>query len=223
MAGKKGRSGTNGAGKTAPKRSKEKRLLDRAEMVHLLREGCSKGAIAAKLGVHATQISYDWKIVVKELAGSRDRDLDELIAIKLEEYGHLKREAWAAWHQSKVEVKPLCVPDEKTGKPTIKYVETFCPPNPAFLGKVLECLNAERVLLAINPPKEVSVKGAMSSVNWDLLASGLPPDGQECPDEVELQIARILDRQASETQRSPSERPVNRLGYVPWTNGDVQS
>ncbi len=213
MAGKTGRSGSNGAGKTAPKRSKEQRLLDRVEMVHLLREGCSKSAIAAKLGVHATQISYDWKIVVKELAQSRDRDLDELITVKIEEYGHLKREAWAAWHQSKVELKPVYKTDEKTGKLTLEYVETPCEPNPAHLKTVLECLKAECDLLGLYPKKEVSIKGTVSqAINWDILA-GLPPDGQECPDEVELEITRRLERSAS-------EQAVNRLGYVPSANGD---
>src|SRR5262245_2052021 len=85
----------------APKRTKAQRELDRAEMLKLLRRGWTKARIGERLGVHRTQVDYDWNAVLKELQADRERDTEKLIEAKKEEYAEVKREAWDAWERSK--------------------------------------------------------------------------------------------------------------------------
>jgi hypothetical protein len=104
--GQPGRSGTT-TGVSGPKRTEDQRTLDRIETVRLMRRGWTRTAIAERHGVHPSTISWDFKAILRELNESRDRDIDELVAVKLEELGELKREAWSAWERSKLDHKKV--------------------------------------------------------------------------------------------------------------------
>jgi len=85
-----------------PKRSPVVVTLDRIEMVKLMRKGYTQSAIAEKMGVSQQQISKDWKLVHDDLKEQRNRDYDAVIAIRLEQYSEVMREAREAWDESKV-------------------------------------------------------------------------------------------------------------------------
>ena len=217
MAGVKGRSGVGGGSKKAPKRTPEALKLDRAETVQLLRRGWTKTAIAEKLGVHQTQISYDWKCILKEVMEARDKDLEELIAIKLEEYGEIKREAWAAWEQSKKDRQRLM--NEATTNhfgESNKQSETIERGNwsSEYLRTIINCLAAERELQGLNPAKQFEGKltATTTSVNWDKLASAIPPPGVPLPDSVEDKIMALLEETGA---NEPVRLTPKQITYIP--------
>lgn len=61
-------------------------------------------------------------------------------------------------------------------------------PPAEFLRIILQVLEAERELLALNPPKELSVKGTVTA--WDMLAQGVPQG--EVTDDIEEAIKKAL-------------------------------
>lgn len=235
MAGKKGRSGTTNTRAKGPKRTNDQLILDRAETISLLRRGWTKTAIATKLGVHPTQISYDWKKILKELVAARDTDLEELIAIKLEEYAEIKREAWEAWERSKRERNRRVLEsssssssgggdeDEGTGGPsggrgserTREILTTDDGQwSSEYLKTIVQCLNAERELRGLNPVKDAKPQNNTVNINWDVLASAIPPAGVPLPDPVEEKIMALL-QEADPTLQDPTRQPPKQIPYIP--------
>ena len=179
------------------KRTPEAIKLDRAETVRLLRRGWTKTAIAEKLGVHPTQISYDWKIIITEINAARDKDLEELIAIKLEEYGEIKRQAWEAWEKSKKERTKHTqeVSQGLDGSDRVKDITSREGGNynGDHLRTILNCLSAERELLGLNPAKKIEGRiSGTATIDWDKLAGAIPPSGTPLPDNVEDKIMGLL-------------------------------
>lgn len=231
MAGKPGRSGTTNTRAKGPKRTNDQLILDRAETVSLLRRGWTKTAIATKLGVHPTQISYDWKKILKELVAARDSDLEELIAIKLEEYAEIKREAWEAWERSKRERNRRVLEsstyggsgaggeDGEGGGGSERTREVLTVDDgqwsSEYLKTIVQCLNAERELRGLNPVRDAKDKTTNNiQINWDVLASAIPPAGVPLPDTVEEKIMALL-QEADSTLQDPSRQPPKQIPYIP--------
>lgn len=201
MAGKPGRSGTT-PGVAGPKRTEDQRILDRVETVRLLRRGWTKEMIAERQGVHPTTISWDFKCVLRSLNEEKDRDVEELVAVKLEELAEVKREAWAAWERSKEEHRKVTSeetpcpppaddgmgPDSRMGKrrkrrqklppsvPTLPGKRVITTQgqsgDPRYLRTVLDCLHAECELQSLYPAKEIT--GRIAVLDWDALAQRIP-------------------------------------------------
>jgi hypothetical protein len=85
----------------ANKRTPEARELDRAKMVEMLRRGASRTKIAKALGVSASQITYDWKVVIRQVRADQSANVKDIVARKLAELEEVKWEAWQAWERSK--------------------------------------------------------------------------------------------------------------------------
>lgn len=247
MAGKKGTSGIHDSNRTQ-KRTPQAIKLDRAETVKLLRRGWTQTAIAEKLGVHQTQISYDWKMILKEVNEARDKDLEELITVKLEEYGEIKREAWAAWERSKKERnKTVLETSTSSGKGRSSGDESDDDDNGGsersreiftretgtwsseYLKTILTCLAAERELLGLNPAKKFEGKmvATATTVDFEKLAKAIPPDGIPLPDDVENKIMNLLESVgANETIRPVSEennRPSpKQIDHVPVSQSSTK-
>ncbi len=234
MAGKKGRSGTNGKGKTKPKRSKAQRALDLIEMTQLIRRGHTLTSIAEKQGVHLTQISYDWKQVLTRLKKERSDDAEAHRQRVLEQYGEVKREAWGAWEKSlrdaekRVEEEvpegpcPVCDGSGERGKARcdkcagtgevggiIKIVRTLegRVGDPRFLNVIETSLAAERELLGVDAPKRMDVR--QLNVDWDVLAGEIPLD---VADAIEERIREALPAGLKEL---PAPPPVVEGQVVP--------
>lgn len=172
MAGKKGRSGKNGKGKTQPKRSDIQRKLDRAEMMKLLRRGWSKTQIAEKLGVHQTMISYDYKLVMKEVIANQTKDALFLRAKALEELAEVKKEAWIGWDKSKELHRKKVIEEYDKGDDSpmsTKTVDTTegSLPGSHYLNIILNCIAKEAELTGINADKVLQVQQTV--INWDKL------------------------------------------------------
>ncbi len=175
------------------KRSNPQRQLDRIEMVKLMRRGWTQVQIAEKMGLSVTTITHDWKVVIREVAETRNKCVEELVAMKLEEYAEIKREAWKQWEESKKDYqrRVLETYTKADGTMTMKESETLqgqCGDS-SYLSIILQCVNAERELLGINPVKEI--KGSMTTtLNWDVLLRGLPPG--PVPDVIEAEIEKVV-------------------------------
>lgn len=154
---------------TGPKRTPEQRELDLARMVKLLRRGLSKTQIAEQLGVSRGQIVYDWKQVLARLQADRDKDAKATVAAKLEEYREVKAEAWAAWERSKEDKERRTAetvtetsgggePPGQSRTKAVKQIEGRLPDHD-YLNTVLKCLEAERELEGLDPPKKLRLGG----------------------------------------------------------------
>lgn len=173
--GKKGRSGTT-KGVTGHRRTPEARAMDDAKVAQMLRRGMTKTQIAEKIGVSRTIITHDWKRLLRDLVADRNRDMEELVAVKLAELAEVKQEAWAAWEESKKdwERSSLVEKDDKDGTVlvTSKMDKGGRLPGCEYLDAVLRCMTAERELMGLDPVKQVNVKETVA-VDWDgLMARG---------------------------------------------------
>lgn len=179
-------------------RTREQKEIDKFEMIRLLRRGWSRSMIAERFGVEVKLIDKDWSEVVRDLKKDRDEDIANLIAIKLQEYAEVKREAWDAWDKSKqdavqnsteqtqdqVQPDPRVKPDVVAQKVKKGKVTKRQSGDPRFLEKIINCLAAERELLALNPVKKFEFEGHI--VNWDILLQVVPDGG--VPDTIEAQL-----------------------------------
>lgn len=205
---------------TGPKRTKEQRVLDKAEMVRLIRRGATKSYVASVLGVHPTQITYDWKQVIREVMKERYTDLNEIVALKLVEYAEVKAEAWWAWDRSKQvaqeemakevaeqilkhldEAKDL--PDGVSAKDILANlkitVESRKGPQNQFLQTVLSCLEAERQLQGLDPIKKIDLSGKVT-LDWDKLL-----EGKSGHNEIEAELQKIIEGELAKPQEGNGE------------------
>jgi hypothetical protein len=235
-------------------RGKDQRILDMVQMVKLLKRGWTKRDIADYFGVTVTTIDKDWKLILTQLKEDRADEAQSLLEIKLAEYSEIKREAWAAWEESKRDAvkvtretytlppkrprltdtrqqretvdgitgyrngpsllpgeqpegqaDPLTATGDADSKPQgaprrrgkVSKTREGRVGDPSHLKTILTCLEAERVLLALDPKRDVNINANV--VNWDVLAGGIP-DGP-VPDVIEREIQRAalgyLDTTAS--------------------------
>lgn len=90
---------------SAPIRTEQQRAIDRTEIAKLLRRGHTVGQIAEQLPhISYSQVRYDIKQFMAELAEERAEQAPSVLAAKLQEIAEIKREAWAEWEISKLPV-----------------------------------------------------------------------------------------------------------------------
>lgn len=182
----------------APKRGKGHRRNRKfardealAETSRLYKEGHTYAEIAVKLGVSSTAVSNDMKIIKARYTETLLSSRAEMVAIKLEQYRAVMKEAWEAWRQSKKNKHKVM-----TGS---TQVQTFVQAkeqrtierqtgNATYLSIVASCLQAERELLGLDAPKKSQVTGAI--LDWDKLLLGLAQG--EISDPVEQTIAEVM-------------------------------
>lgn len=174
--------------------------------------------IAEKFKVSPAQISCDWKIIVKQLREEATGEIKELIALKLEEYAEVKREMWEAWEKSKANQEERVEEDianNRGGQTKTSVKERGSCGDPKFIAIIMECLKQESNLQALNPAKEI--RGSLTtSINWDVLAQGIPLDGP-VPDEVEAEIRKALGYSPEAATPTPANTVITEEGSVPNT------
>ena len=166
-----------------PKRTREQREIDLAEMPGLLRRGWTKARCAQKFGVSAAQVTQDWKEVQRRLDDVRNKDANALRFKSMEEIGEVKLEAWQAWEKSKEDAKSRSVTTEdfigQDGAPyqkvkVVEAVEGRIPAN-QYLQTILSCIEQERKIEGIDKAKDGTDTGAnMTLINWGPMFQGPP-------------------------------------------------
>lgn len=105
------------------KRTAAEKLMDRMEMVKLLRQGWSLARVGEKFGISDRQVHNELKPYVTRLAAKLQQEADSAMGKALEEWEEVKIESRQAWEESKkprmkkvvesapVEVCPVCAGD----------------------------------------------------------------------------------------------------------------
>ena len=179
-------------GDTRRKRSKVERERDAVTMLALIRRGYTQARIAEHLGVHRTQIVYDYKKVMKRFA---DQQMEHAAAI-LEEYSEVKKEAWEAWDHSKGKILTEMVEQilhqveesqqAGSGIPDHFEVRLKSAPDIAALRVVLDALKSQREMLGLDQPKKMDVRQV--NLDWDSMMESL----DEAPvDAIEQELAAL--------------------------------
>lgn len=192
------RNGPKKGSKFAYKRTPQQLELQRAEMLSLIRRGYTQLSIAAKYGLSPQQVSYDYKIVIKQVMADKNKDAEALVAMKLAECEEIKREAWAAWERSKLDAEKLvqketdvvkcpvcdgakvgmkgkscrnCDGQGEIGGPGERTKTTEGRlPGAEYLQTIERCIATECRLLGINAPKKVEMNGvAKAVIDWSAL------------------------------------------------------
>lgn len=156
-------------------RPEAQRKIDRVEMVSLVRRGWSQGMLAEKFNISRPMICMELKAIYRDFAVKQGEDTEALINIKLDELAEIKREAWMAWERSKEDI------ERETNEETDSKVRGLSSkvakmregrlPSAQYLSIICDCIKQERDLKALNPAKEVTIKGHLAV--WDVLA-GVP-------------------------------------------------
>jgi hypothetical protein len=186
--------------------------IDRTELARLLRRGYSLAEAAKQLGLNAGIVERDWIRMLKDLRNRRANDAQEKVDVILEEYAEIKKEAWDAWDKSKKPFQKVMKEQTTSGKKhlsvdsdgdeivdknnpdTMERVQTTVEwqcGDPRFLQVVANCLEAERELQGLNPPKQVGVRAAI--ISWDDIQQGLDMTG-DVQDVIEGKIVEAATR-----------------------------
>lgn len=127
-----------------PKRSPVALVVDRAEMVKLMRRGYTQSTIAERFGVSQQQISKDWLNLHDEMKNEVKRDYVVVVNMRLEQLGEVLREAWEALEQSKSKV-------DKDGNEFSK------PADPEYMRVILSTIDQMCDLEGVAVPKRKEV------------------------------------------------------------------
>lgn len=180
-----------------PERTPVQRDIDKMELMRLLVRGWTMEEAAAKLKITKEQVQGDYQEVMKDLVRERTTNAEALRQMKLREYAQVKKEAWEAWERSKEDWHRRIVEETQsegsnslgyTNYKTVDTTEGHLPSN-EYLKTVVSCLNAERALQGIDPPKKLNVSGTI--VSWDVLVDQLPSNSER--DEIEDAIMGALN------------------------------
>lgn len=184
------------------KRSESQVILDRAEMVNLMRRGYTQAAIAERLQLSPAQIAYDWKAALKQLLAQQTDDTKACVAIAVEQYGLIQQEAWREWEKSK---KGGVKRGRKTtqnhngrGSEEESTEVTEGRGDPRYLRVVMDCIAHIRELKGLDAPKELNINGTLT---WDVFSGVLEhePTDEEV-DEIEGLIRKALTDRGPETE-----------------------
>jgi predicted DNA-binding protein (UPF0251 family) len=196
-------------------RTPVQRDIDKMELMRLLVRGWTMEEAAIKLKITREQVQHDYSEVMKDLVRERTTNAEALRQMKLREYAQVKKEAWEAWERSKEDWHRRIVEETQsegsnsggyTNYKTIDTTEGHLPSN-EYLKTVVSCLNAERALQGIDPPKKLNVSGTI--VSWDVLVDQLPPESQR--DEVEEAILGALNAGMEVEGIGPPQLPAPRV------------
>lgn len=178
-------------------RTPQQKGIDKVEMMQLLVRGWTIEEVAAKFKAPRTQVQGDYQEVMRDLVRERTTNAEALRQLKLREYAQVKKEAWEAWERSKEDWHRKIIEQSQTegqnsgGSTYYKTTDTSEAhlPSNEYLKTVVSCLNAERQLQGIDPPKKMNISGTV--VSWDVLVDQLPSDSQR--DEIEEAIMGALN------------------------------
>lgn len=204
-----------------PKRSKDRREADLTVMVQLLRRGVTRREAARQLGVHESQVSYDWKKLLKQLREERGYDARAHKDVLLEQILEVRAEAWKAWDHSNARMleevtrqvyEQVMASVQATGElPKGVSVKLKSNPPADYLRAVLESIREEGKLEDLYPAARTDNKNENVNslrVDWDTLVRQLPPGALE--DTVEKRLAAV---EALPAPSPPPPEPVT--GDVP--------
>jgi hypothetical protein len=193
--------GVGGEKKRGPKRSKAQRLIEQSMVVSLLRRGYTQQQIADHLKVHQTQVSHDWKIVLKKLNEERDLDTALVKAGRLAQLDHIIYESIKAWEKSwedsqktVLSYSPYDDPpdDDPSGQPGQSNVRVTVTtegrlPDPSYMTAALKAIDQASELQGLYPAKKVEAQ--ITSFNWDVVSNTIP---EQIPDSVEQKLQAAL-------------------------------
>lgn len=125
--------------------------------------------MANELGLHRTQIFYDWSECLRRLDKDRDRSTKTKRNKLLAEYAEIKAEAWQEWDRSKRDkertVAETVEPTAEQGKgkakaakgrkKAVKQIEGRLA-DPHYLRVIQACLEAERKLDGLDRPIKIA-------------------------------------------------------------------
>ncbi len=168
----------------APKRTALEIERDRAEISSLYIRGWFQTAIATKLGLSQSQISYDLKAIQERWHADTARDLDADKAKELSKLDALEREYWQAWERSQLN-KGIAETTKTAASGSASAQERELTRsegqvgNPAFLEGVLKCIDRRCKLLGLD--------SEVGSPERPMTIQEVPPD--------ELDLSNLTDEQ----------------------------
>lgn len=141
-------------GKAGPKRSRDQRERDLADMAQALRRGARQEEFAQRFGVCQQQISQDLKELDRRWKATQLTEVDAQRRRQLEQLAEVRREAWRAWQasqQERVETVTERVGPPSSEGPAVRQVARIVKKPPEWavsaLATILNTLNAEADLL----------------------------------------------------------------------------
>jgi predicted transcriptional regulator len=185
---------------TGPKFTPTEResVLSRVEEMDSM--GYNQLDISRELGVSQSTASGYLRQVRERYIQQTIDSYQERVGEKLAQYKLIRKEAWEAWRESK---KVVTKTRDEEGTITSSNITSISKSVVAkeesrgdarFLIIILDTLLAERDLLGLDAPKKKGEEGNKPTIDWDLLASGIPIG--PLPDLIEgeiLRAATILD------------------------------
>lgn len=210
--------------KTRTKTEREEVL---AKVAQLDRRGYTQKVIAEKVGVSIPQICYYLKKLRMRYIEAQLEDRSALVAMKIEQYREIRKEAWEAWERSKEdklrEVKDFGTPvlrfklkdedqEEKSDSARINQLsveeclvlikKTVTKegrlPSSEYLNIIMETLTAERKLLGLDESLKIDLTAQV--INWnDLYTSSQQPRIILDPVEEKIRQEILADKQETET------------------------
>lgn len=208
--------------------SAAERELRRAKLVKLLRQGVLKSEAARVLGISASQVTNDWKIIIRQTQGGYGGP-EEIVAQKMQEISEVKMEAWKAWERStqsgikhRVKIGPDGEPelDEDGNEVWEEYRDSY-PGEAQFLKIILECFKQERDLLGLDTPKTTILSGQVTQTNVEV---GIDFDAftqlDQVPDMIEQRIAEVTGQSQERKVVEQLSSPSTNGQHEPRENGD---
>lgn len=189
------------------KRNKTQILQDRQTIAAMMRRGQSQMMIAEKLGVCQQQVSYDYKVIQRQLVAHMTKDAEALRAVKLAEILEMKNELWEQWERSKEDLQRLTEKRYKKPDKTddageeIEGAESLEITRmtegrlamAAYMGQIRDLIDMECKLQGIYPDKVTHIKGQINSttvqMDWDAFAKEVET---EQSDQIEAKIQAVL-------------------------------
>jgi predicted transcriptional regulator len=160
------------------KREPQVRALNRAEIIDMMRQGCTNYEIADRIGVTAEMVGIEWRIILQERTHDFDDNVKELRALRREQYQYIYKESVEAWKKSKEVAEEEYVETtegDRGSKTTEGKRYKAQSGNPAHLKTACMALEALREIEGLNPAKEI--RGTLFMANWGEILSSMPKDG----------------------------------------------
>lgn len=146
-------------------RTDAQRQEDMRRMLLMIGRGASQASIAKEFGVSIKQISYDYNVILRQ-ATRRGPDRQHEVGAKLIELEKMKGEAWDAWERSKEPaVETIDVNSDNNSSYTEKK-RGQCG-DTKYLQVIADCIKQERALRGLDAPKEMQMRGQMTSMHLD--------------------------------------------------------
>lgn len=162
-----------------------------ARVATLYRRGHSIAQIAEMENVCYQQARMDVQQIRKRFTKSLIKDYDSMVQEKIMHIREVMREAWEQWDRSKLDEETVASQNmaSQFGNATKESLSRKGRTGDVgYLNLILRCIESERVLLGLDKPKKVDIRGAV--LDWDKLVQGLPVG--PVPDAVERTIENVV-------------------------------